>query len=98
MRSIDELKEDVSISEVLTWYGGAAGARRYGAEWVPTNCPFCSDRNGSGSVNTSLGRFLCHQCGAPRDGKSGDIVDVVMFAEDLTDTKDAIAWIERNLL
>jgi DNA primase len=97
VKSIEDLKEEVSIAEVLTWYGAAVGGRR-SSEWTPINCPFCKDRSGSGSVNLSRGRFLCHQCEAPRDGKSGDIVDVVMFAEDFTETKDAIAWIERNLL
>lgn len=96
MTTIEDLKDEVSISEVLAHYGAQVGRSGSWTEWRPVNCPFCRDRNGSGSVNMLAGRFLCHQCGAPRDGQSGDIVDVVKYGEDITDTREAIRWIERT--
>ena len=96
--TIDDLKDEITITEVLQNYGASFARGSFGSEWRPLNCPFCADKSGSGSINVGQGRYLCHQCGAPRDGKSGDIVDVVMFAEGLSSTKDAIAWIERHLL
>jgi hypothetical protein len=91
------LKERVTIGEVLAFYGASIGSSRgsYDA-WVPISCPFCKDSSGSASVQRAAGRFLCHQCGAPRDGKSGDIFDVVRYAERLQTNKDAIEWIDRN--
>jgi DNA primase len=94
--TIEELKEVLTIEEVLAYWGGEVSGRRGGwGDWQPVNCPFCSDSNGSASVNRQAGLFLCHQCGAPdRDnGKAGDIVDLVKFAERIRDTKEAIEWL-----
>lgn len=95
--SIDRLKEEVSILEILAEYGATANGAGWG-DWKPINCPWCGDTNGSASYNLA-GYYLCHQCGAPdRDnGKAGDIIDVVAFAERLT-KKDAIEWISRRFL
>lgn len=91
------LKERVTIAEVLGFYGASIGASRGSYDsWTAITCPFCRDSSGSASVQRAAGRFLCHQCGAPRDGKSGDIFDVVRYAERLQTNKEAIEWVERN--
>lgn len=98
-RGIDfeRLREDISIGEVLAYLGSAPPSGRAGwSDWVSMNCPFCTDRNGSASVNRRLGRFLCHQCGAPRDEKAGDIVDLAMFELNTKDTKEAVEWLTRT--
>lgn len=94
---LDEIRDEVPILEVLAEYGAAPGARSYWAEWQAINCPFCGDTNGSGSVNVSKGLYLCHQCGAPRDGKAGDVVNIVMDQESL-DFKEAIEWLTQTFL
>ena len=97
--SIEELKEDVSIEEVLRYFGADPGGNRRGGwgDWQSMSCPFCKDSNGSASINRQLNRFNCHQCGAPgRDGKSGDIFDVAKYGMNFNDTKDAIEWITRT--
>jgi hypothetical protein len=91
--SIEELKETVTVEEVLAYYGADVGVRwtSWNA-WAPINCPFCRDTNGSGSMNRGAGYYLCHQCSEPRDGQAGDIIDIVKSQENL-DTKAAIQWI-----
>lgn len=95
---IDEIRSEVPVLEVLAYYGGSTVARGYlSSGWQPYHCPFCGDTNGSGSVNVSAGRYLCHQCGEPRDGRSGDVVDIVKSQEQL-DTREAIEWITSTFL
>lgn len=98
MTDIEDLKEDVSILDVLGHYGAETWKASYhGHGWVPINCPFCHDTNGSGSVNVGLGLFNCHQCAEPRDGKAGDIIDIVKSQERL-DTREALEWIRSTCL
>lgn len=94
---LQEIKEQVTIEEVLAEFGGDIGRRGGYGDWTPIVCPFCRDSGGSASINRAAGRFLCHQCGAPRDGKSGDIFDVAAYAERLS-TKEAIEWVQRTFL
>lgn len=96
-KDIGALKEEVSIIEVLMYYGADINGRGSG-EWRPVNCPFCGDRSRSASY-TLAGQFLCHQCGAPdRDnGKAGDIIDLVSFVERKT-KREAIEWITKRFL
>lgn len=97
MIDIEGLKERVTIGDVLSEFGAALpGARAGWQDWVQMTCPFCPDRNGSASINRQLNRFLCHQCGAPRDGKSGDVIDVVKFELNIKDTRGAIEWLTRT--
>lgn len=96
---IAELREEIPIEEVLGFYGSFTNRGTWSA-WSPINCPFCSDSNGSASINRSAGLFICHQCGAPdrSNGKAGDIVDVAKFGESIRDTKEAIEWIKNTFL
>ena len=97
---IAELKEQVSIEEVIAYLGGreAGWTGGYKDRWVSWVCPFCSDKNGSASVQPQSGYFLCHQCAAPRDGKAGDILDVAMYELNTKDINEAKTWLERNFL
>lgn len=98
MTDLEEVKEGVTILEVLAHFGGQGPRSGGWGGWVPVSCPFCADSNGSASVNVPAGRFLCHQCGAPRDGKSGDVIDVAKYGENFMTTKDAIQWLRRTFL
>lgn len=99
MTGIAELREAITVEEILSYYG--ADIRRSGSwsEWTPVNCPWCLDTNGSASMNRGAGLYLCHQCGAPdrANGKAGDIVDIVKFAERLN-TSEAAEWLTRTFL
>ena len=94
---IEQLREEVPIEEVLAHYGASIGRGGGWAKWIPITCPFCSDTNGSGSLNRTAGIFLCHQCGSPRNGQAGDIIDIVKDQEDLP-TGKAIKFIEEHFL
>jgi hypothetical protein len=88
----------VSILDVLGHYGAETWQALYhGHGWVAINCPLCHDTNGSGSVNVAAGLFNCHQCDAPRDGKAGDIIDLVKYVENIS-TRDAIQFIKDTFL
>ena len=53
--NIEDLKDEVSILDVLGHYGAETWHASYhGHGWTPINCPFCGDTNGSGSVNKKL--------------------------------------------
>lgn len=95
----EEIREDIPILEVLIDLGaetrGWATPGGWGA-WRAITCPFCTDSNNSASYNAGAGRFLCHQCGAPRDGKSGDVVDVARLFLGTTDDQEAIEWLNRR--
>jgi DNA primase len=98
MTDIEDLKEEVSILDVLGHYGAETWKATYhGHGWVAINCPLCHDTNGSASVNVSTGYFNCHQCDAPRDGRAGDIIDVVQYEEHLS-VEEAIEWIRSTFL
>lgn len=98
--SIEDLKELATIGEVLAHFGAVIPRGGGWNDWQPIDCPFCSDTNGSASVNQAAGYFICHQCGAPdRAGdKAGDIIDVVKFGENIRDTNEAVRWIEQTFL
>lgn len=93
----EEIREDIPILEVLVDLGATTPGWTQGwGEWKPITCPFCNDTNDSASYNAAAGRFLCHQCGAPRDGVSGDVVDVARWHLGTNNDKDAIEWLNRT--
>jgi len=94
----ETLKEEVSVEEVLVYLGAKIGWRGGWGEWSPIDCPFCSDTNGSGSMNRQAGRYLCHQCGAPADGRSGDIIDIAKFELNDDNTQKAVEWLKTTFL
>jgi hypothetical protein len=96
MADFAELREEIGIEEVIVYLGGRILSGGWGGGWRSTVCPFCADSNGSGSLNRPLGRFLCHQCGAPRDGRSGDVVDIAKYELGTTSTEEAVKWLKRT--
>jgi hypothetical protein len=95
----DELREDIPVLDVLLEIGARTiGWSRGGgwSGWKEIVCPFCSDTNGSGSYNSIAGRYLCHQCGAPRDGRSGDVVDIAKLYLGTNEDREAIEWLRRT--
>jgi DNA primase len=94
--NISELKEEVTILDILEHYGWEddLGQRGWG-EWQKILCPFHWDTNPSGSVNVDKNLFQCFVCG---DGRAHDILDIVMEQEVFDKVKDAKEWIERNFL
>ena len=92
---IDELKDKVSIEEILIHYGWDQywfGTRKGWSEWSSTRCPFHLDEQPSASVNYLRNRFHCFVCDV-----SGDILDIVMKMEHLP-LHEAKRWIEDNFL
>ena len=92
----EELREEIPIEEVLAYFGARIPAGRSWSTWQKMVCPFCSDTNGSATVNKAAQRFICHQCGAPRDGRAGDIVDIAIWADEANEYKEAVEWLTRT--
>lgn len=99
MNRYDELREDIPILDVLLDLGASVNGWATGGgwgDWKSITCPFCTDSDNSASYNAGAGRFLCHQCGAPRDGRSGDVVDVAKHFLGTSSDDEAIAWLNRR--
>jgi DNA primase len=88
---IDELKQHVTISQVVMHFGG--DVPMFADSWVSMRCPFHDDRVNSASISDEAGQYFCHACGA-----NGDILDVVQSAMQFADVTEAKQWIEENLL
>ena len=96
--NISELKEEVSIVEILEHYGFDSSELDYKSgwgAWTKCICPFHFDTNPSGSVNVDKNLFQCFVCG---DGRAHDILDIVMEQEFFDNVKEAKEWIENRFL
>ena len=86
--SFDEIKSQISMTDVLTHYGLMQGtqekASKRGTE-LRLHCPFHADSTPSLSINAQTGKFHCFGCHA----KGGDIFDFVV-------SKEAIAGSDRT--
>ena len=75
--SFEEVKSQVSISDVLAHYGLMQGTEektsKHGLE-LRLRCPFHEDKTPSLSINAETGKFHCFGCHA----KGGDIFDFVV--------------------
>lgn len=89
--NIDDLKAQVSITEVLVFMG--AEVRPGYGDWKPVKCHMHEDRAASGSVNVQKGKYRCH--GGCTDERSWDIVDL---AQEWTgeDVRGALRWLEEK--
>lgn len=78
--SFDEIKTQVSMQDVLTYYGLMQGTQekpsKRGIE-LRLHCPFHEDTTPSLSINAETGKFHCFGCHA----KGGDIFDFVVSKE-----------------
>ena len=93
MIDIQDLKDDISIEEVLEHYGWVDDTHGGGwQEWKKTLCPFHDDQTPSATVNMLEGRFHCFTCDT-----SGDIIDIVMIEEHLT-FKEAVRFLRETFL
>lgn len=90
---IASIKRQVSMNDVLCWYGweGPSGRRGYNG-WETTRCPFHDDSNPSARYNEDRDRFECFACDI-----KGDIIDVIASVEFMP-TVEAMRWIEANFL
>jgi len=81
--SFDDVKNQVSMRDVLTHYGLMEGTQekpsKHGME-LRLKCPFHEDKTPSLSINAETGKFHCFGCHA----KGGDIVDFVVSKEDIS--------------
>jgi DNA primase len=97
--TIARIKEEVTIDEVLAELGAELPYGGGGYGWVSMRCPFHDDTQASASINSEAGLFKCHACEAPRaNGRSGDIIDVVMWELGTHSVPDAINWIRERFL
>lgn len=85
-RAIADIKREVGIRDVLSYYGAVLPVYR-SIGWSAIRCPFHADNTPSASYNEQLDRFNCHTC-----DEGGDIFDVVQWQEAL-DLKEAIKWV-----
>lgn len=74
---IDRVKREVSLNDLLDYYGIDYNIDRRG--WQAVRCGFHDDRSPSASVNLDTERFTCHACGI-----SGDVVDIVSEVEGIS--------------
>ena len=93
--NIDELKDKVSIYEVLEYYGlDSYGHTGHGwGNWEKVHCPFHFDQHASASVNFDKGRFHCFVCDV-----RGDILDIVQVMEHIDNIPEAMRWIETTFI
>ncbi|MGG3466774.1 CHC2 zinc finger domain-containing protein [Neobacillus pocheonensis] len=88
MSSIDLIKENITIIDVLDRYSAASFANaKTSRSRFNIRCPFHNDRNPSFTVYTDTNTFRCWS--GCNDGKSGDVVDIVKLSRNLS-TKEAI--------
>ena len=81
--NFDEVKNQVSIKDVLAHYSFMQGSTKrntkQGVE-LRIRCPFHEDKTPSLSLTVNTGRFYCFGCRA----KGGDILDFVVTKEGMT--------------
>jgi DNA primase len=88
--SIDRVKRDVHIDDLLLYYGVDFNIDRTG--WQSVRCVFHDDSRKSASVNLDLDKFFCHGCGI-----EGDVIDVASEVEGLS-IGEAIEWLVENFI
>jgi DNA primase len=81
--SFDDIKTQVSMTDVLTHYGLMQGTQeklsKHGTE-LRLRCPFHEDKTPLLSINAETGKFHCFGCHA----KGGDIFDFVVAKEEIS--------------
>lgn len=90
LTSISDLKKRVWMSRVLMYYGWDGHAMGQG-DRKKVRCPFHDDQNPSATLDIIKQKFVCW-AGCAR----GDILDLVQQREGITETREAINWIEQR--
>lgn len=93
-RSIEELKEEISLEEVLI----ECGARFQNGGWRQNEVPFfCfahpNYNTPAASMNPLKGVWNCYSCGA-----GGSIIDAAMLHVGTTSVQKACEWLESEFL
>lgn len=93
VRTIAELKEEISIEAVLL----ACGAEIQTGSWtteLPVYCPFHHNVNTpAGSVNPTKGLYRCYSCGV-----GGSIIDLALLHLQTESIPEAMDWLEGTFL
>lgn len=92
MKSIGELKEDISIEDMLLEIGARVQTSFGYSNEKPVWCPFCTDiasNNPGATVNVFKGLFHCFVCGV-----GGDIITLARIHLETEDTRAAMKWLE----
>ena len=76
--TIPEIKEKLSIEQVLSHYNLAINRNGH------INCPFHSDKKASMRVYSETNTVYCFSANCPTDGKSLDVIDLIMYLEQCT--------------
>lgn len=97
VRTIDELKSDISIEDVLVEVGGRIQLQAWGQD-LPFYCPFHvhNDDTPSGSVNVMKGLFKCFACDV-----GGSVIDLALLHLESerghqTTISEAMNWLEET--
>lgn len=100
--TIEDLKSDIPIREVIEYLGGQV-TNGWGSNRCDVRCPFHNDTDASAYLFEGSGYFKCEACGAPRDGQAGDIIDVAKCAArdgqanfDPDSITEAIDWLRET--
>ena len=89
--SVEQLKEEVNIVDLLEYLGADVGAGGSWNTWQAIRCPFHNDTVASASVNRQTGKFNCHGCDV-----GGDIIDLAKEELVTADFQFAREWLERT--
>jgi DNA primase len=94
VRTIDELKADISIEAVLEYCGARVEGGGWGGQNIPVFCPFhLNEATPAGSMNVMKGVYYCFACGA-----SGSVIDLAMLHLNTKSIPEAMDWLERTFL
>jgi len=88
--NLRQVKSDYNIVDYLRFAGASTAESTNG--WRAVKCPWHGDKSASASYNTGLNRFRCHACEI-----GGDLIDVVMQTQNITDYGQVVEWIQRTL-
>lgn len=92
--TLDEIKDAVSVEDVLLECGAIVQEALWGSNEVPFYCPFHLNTNTpAGSMNRLKGVWHCYSCGA-----GGSVIDAAMLHLDTQSVGEAASWLEVEFL
>jgi DNA primase len=91
--TLDEIKDLVSIEDVLLECGATIDQRNYHGE-TSIYCPFhLNQRTSAASFNAMKGVFYCHACDA-----GGSVIDAALLYLQTDKVAEAKEWLEDTFL
>jgi len=92
--TIDELKDAISIEDVLLECGAIVQEGLWEQNEVPIYCPFHLNTNTpAASMNRLKGVFFCYACDA-----GGSVIDAAMLHLDTQSVGEAASWLETEFM